>query len=306
MLNTELCGIKLKNPAVLASGVLGTSIELMKRVAANGAGAVTTKSIGPVEREGNANPTVVEIENKTGKGIYNAVGLPTPGYLNMGDEFKRWHELKELKIPLIASIYGSSVADYVKITKYIQKYKPSIIELNISCPNKAEGMVFGKDKELTRKLVKAVKSASKVPVMPKLTPNCDDIAEIAAACEKAGADAVCAINTVQKEILHPQLKVPLLAYGRGGISGPAIKKIALKKVKQVREAVDIPILGVGGISSGADAVEMLKAGADAVGIGSGVYFRGIDIFKKVCDEMIAVMKKQGIKSLDELSHQSDR
>ena len=293
MLDIELCGIKLKNPTVLASGILGTSVDLLKRVEANGAVAVTTKSIGPVEREGHNNPTVVEIEN----GLYNAVGLPTPGYLNMNEEFERWNELK---VPLIASIYGSSVEDYVSIAKYIQKYEPSIIELNISCPNKEDGMIFGVDEELTKELIKAVKSVSLIPIMPKLTPNCYNIREIAAACQEAGADAICAINTVQKEILHPQLKLPILAYGKGGLSGPIIKKIALEKVKEIRKAVDLPILGIGGIMHGKDAIEMLKAGATAVGIGSGVYFRGIDVFKKVCDEMIKIMKKEKIKSINEI------
>jgi len=293
MLNTNFCKIELQNPLVLASGILGTSIEILKRVVANGAGAVTTKSIGPIEREGHNNPTVVEIEN----GLYNAVGLPTPGYLNMDEEFKRW---SEISVPLIASIYGSSVEDYVKITKHLQKYKPALIELNISCPNKDDGMVFGTSPKLTKELVSAVKEVSQVPIMPKLTPNCSNIAEIALACEKAGADAICAINTVQKEIAHPNLKAPLLAYGKGGISGPIIKEIALEKVKEIRDVVEIPILGVGGITTGKDAIEMLKAGATLVGIGSGVYFRGMDIFKKVADEMKKIMQKEGIKSLNEL------
>lgn len=292
MLRTKLGKIELKSPLVLASGILGTSVELLKRVAANGAGAVTTKSIGPVEREGHNNPTVVEIEN----GLYNAVGLPTPGYLNMDDEFKQW---SELNVPLIASIYGSCVEDYVKITEYIQKYKPGIIELNISCPNKDDGMVFGKDTKLTKKLVGAVKEISNIPIMPKLTPNCDDIAEIAKACEEAGADMICAINTVLKEIIHPKLKKPLLAYSKGGISGPIIRKIALEKVKEIRQAVNIPILGVGGITYGKDAIEMLKAGASAVGIGSAVYFRGIDVFDKINNEIKSIMKKEGVKSMEE-------
>ena len=292
MLKTTFCKIGLQNPLVLASGILGTSVDLLKRVADNGAGAVTTKSIGPIEREGHNNPTVVEIEN----GLYNAVGLPTPGYKNMDDEFKRW---KEIKAPLIASIYGCSIEDYINIAKYIQKYKPDIIELNISCPNKDDGMFFATSPELSYKLVKAVKNISHIPIMPKLTPNCDNIAEIARACEKAGADAICAINTVQKEILHPELKKPLLSYGKGGISGPIIKKIALQKVKEIRQATKLPILGVGGVTYGKDAIEMLKAGATLVGIGSGVYFRGIDVFHKVDDEMKQIMKKQGIKSINE-------
>jgi dihydroorotate dehydrogenase (NAD+) catalytic subunit len=292
MLQTEFCKIQLKNPTVLASGILGTSVELMKRVINNGAGAVTTKSIGPIEREGNNNPCVIELEY----GIYNAVGLPTPGYLNMQDEFKDW---KTLKAPLIASIYGSTIEDYIDITKYIQKFNPAIIELNISCPNKEDGMIFAKDKDLTLKLVRWVKGSSKVPVMPKLTSNCENISEIAGACDRGGADAICAINTIQKTIIHPELNAPLLAYGRGGISGPIIRSIALEKIKEIREVTKLPILGVGGITYGKDAIEMFKAGADLVGIGSGVYFRGMDIFKKVCDEMVKIMKKENIKSIGE-------
>ena len=293
MLKTKFCEIELQNPLVLVSGILGVSVELMNRVADNGAGAVTTKSIGPIEREGHNNPTVVEIED----GIYNAVGLPTPGYLNMDEEFKKWNKMK---VPLIASVYGSSVEDYVKIVDYIQKFKPSIIELNISCPNKDDGMVFGKSLSLTKELVTAVKSITNIPIMPKLTPNCDNIGEIAIACEAAGADAICAVNTVQKEIIHPELKKPLLAYGKGGISGPVIKKIALEKVKQIREAVNIPILGVGGVTTGQDAIDMIESGATLVGIGSGVYFRGIDVFKKVNDEMEEIIEKEGYKSIQEV------
>ncbi len=293
MLKTKIDKVELRTPLVLASGILGTSVELMQRVISNGAGAVTTKSIGPVEREGHHNPTVVEIEN----GIYNAVGLPTPGYLNMDEEFSQW---KKIKGKVIASIYGSSIGDYVKIAKYIQKYEPDIIELNISCPNKEDGMVFGKSAEMSAKLVKAVKAISSVPIMPKLTPNCDNIGEIAKACQEAGADAICAINTVQKEINHPELKAPLLTFGKGGISGPVIKKIALEKVEEICSVVDIPVIGTGGVNSGKDAVDMIKAGASAVGVGSGVYFHGIEIFDKINREMIEIMKKEGYKSIEDI------
>src|SRR3989338_8132375 len=283
-MQTDFCSIKFENPLVLASGILGTSVDIMSRVAENGAGGVTTKSIGPIERIGHPNPTVVEIEN----GLYNAVGLPTPGYLNMEDEFARW---SELKVPLIASIYGSSIDDYINIAKHVEKYSPSMIELNISCTNKEDGMVFGLSPEKTKALVSAVKSAVKVPLMPKLTPNCGDIKKIAKSCEEAGADALCAINTVSKELIHPKLKIPLLAYGKGGISGPVIKDIALKRVREIKSAVDLPILGLGGVTYGKDAVEMQKAGATLVGIGSGVYFRGIDVFSKVLKEMEEIKNK---------------
>ena len=294
MLQTNLGNIKLTSPLVLASGFLGTSAEILQRMAASGAGAVTTKSIGPIPRDGHNNPCVVEIEN----GIYNAVGLPTPGYKNMDEEFRSW---TKITVPVIASIYGSSIDDYVKITKYIQKYEPAIIELNISCPNKADGMVFGKDANLTKKLVTSVKKVSKIPIMPKLTPNCENIAEIAFACKNAGADMICAINTVQKEIIHPELKKPLLAYGKGGISGPIIKDIALEKVKEIRNTVDLPLLAVGGVIDGKDAINMLKAGADAVGIGSAIYFRGLNAFKIINEEIEAQLKKMG-NTLEDLKN----
>ncbi|MBD3164653.1 dihydroorotate dehydrogenase [Candidatus Woesearchaeota archaeon] len=293
MLHTKLGKIKLNSPLVLASGILGTSVELMQRAAGNGAGAVTTKSIGPVERDGHPNPTTVEIE----KGLYNAVGLPTPGYLNMDDEFKHW---KNITVPLIASIYGSSIEDYVKIAKYIQKFRPAIIELNISCPNKEDGMAFGSSAELTARLVKSVKAATNIPIMPKLTANCSNIVEIAVASEQAGADFVSTINTILKKIAHPELKAPLLAYGKGGVSGPAIKKIALKKVKEVRAAVDLPVVGIGGITYGKDAIDMLKAGASAIGIGSAVYYRGIGAFDKINKEIEKIMKKKAWKSIGEI------
>jgi len=295
MLNTELCNIKLENPTVLASGILGTSVDLMKRVAKNGAGAVTTKSIGPVERAGHKNPTVIALGDE---GIINAVGLPTPGYLNMDYEFNRF---KEVSVPVIASIYGSSVQEYVNIAKYLQKYYADIIELNISCPNKEDGMSFSSSKNLTKKLVAAVKEVSKVPIMPKLTPNCPDIVEIAKAAEQAGADAICAINTVgPEEIIIKEVKHPLLSYGTGGISGPMIKNISLTLVKRIAHKVKIPIVGTGGIMYGKDAIEMIKNGASAVGIGSGVYFREIDVFKKVCKEMKIIMKKEKIKSIKDI------
>jgi len=293
MLNIEFAGIKLSNPAVLASGFLGTSVDIMQRVADNGAGAVTTKSIGPIKREGNPGPAVVEIDN----GIYNAVGLPTPGYKNMDDEFSRW---KELTVPLIASVYGSTVDDYVNISKYIAKFKPAIIELNVSCPNKDDGLAFGVNPEMMKQLITKIKSEVSIPIMPKMTPNCDDVAEIAYVCQEAGADAICAINTVAKVIEHPVLKAPILGYGKGGISGPIVKDIALKKVIAISEAVDIPILGLGGIQTGKDAIEMIKAGASAIGIGSGIYFHGIDVFKKVTDEMEKIMKKNGWKSIEDI------
>ncbi len=296
-LQTNFAGIRLSNPTVLASGILGTTAELMLRVVKEGgAGAVTTKSIGPCEKDGYANPTVIEWEH----GLINAVGLPSPGYKNLGEELSA---LAKCNIPVIASVYANSVEEYAAIAEFVAQHKPAMIELNMSCPHsKGQGQPFGVDCAVAGEVVSAVKKVSAgIPIMPKLTPQALDIAAIASACEKAGADAICAINTLGPGMLiDTQARKPLLANKFGGISGPAIKPIALRCVYQIYEAVKIPVLGMGGINSGLDAIEFIEAGATAVGIGSGVYYHGIGVFKKVCREMEEWMKKNGVKSLDEI------
>jgi len=225
-----LSGVKMRNPTVLPSGILGTGGGLLKRAAEAGAGAVTTKSIGPHEREGHANPTVIKWEH----GMINAVGLPTPGYKNMADE---WAEIKKIKAPVIASIYGGSVQEFVEVARAAVKERPAIIELNISCPNSGKhGQLFGFEPEPAAEVTAAVKRvcrAKGVPVMPKLTPNTHKIVEVARACEKAGADAICAINTVQGMLINAEAKRPVLANAFGGVSGPAIKPIALRCVYEL-------------------------------------------------------------------------
>jgi len=293
MLGVKLCNIKLDNPTILASGFLGTTASLLKKVADSGAGAVTIKSIGPVEREGNKNPTVLEWEH----GLINAVGLPSPGYKNMDAELK---ELSKLEKPWIASIYGSSVEDYVKITDYVKKFNPNFIELNISCPNKADGTVFSTDESLTKELISAVRKKTKLPLIAKLTPNVTNIAKIAKACEEAGADVINAINAVLGMVIDIEAQKPVLAFKTGGVTGPAIKPIAVRCVYQIYEAVNIPIIGTGGVSNGEDAIEMLMAGASAVSIGSAIHYRGINVFDKICDEMRVWLKKHKYKSVNEI------
>jgi len=293
-LSTGIAGVKLRNPTILSSGILGTSHELIKRVFENNAGAVTIKSIGPVPRDGNNNPSVIDF----GHGLLNAVGLPCPGYKNMDIEF---NELSKIKEPVIWSIYGSKIEDFVNITKYIIKYKPKIIEINISCPNKEKGMLFSQNKKSAAKVTRSVKQvAEKIIVIPKLSPNVANIAEIAYACEKAGADAINAINTVQGMVININAKKPVLYYKKGGMSGPAIKPIAVKCVYDIYENVKIPIIGTGGITNGRDAIEMIQAGASAVGIGSAVYYHGINVFKKIVREIEEWMKENKYTSIKEL------
>ncbi len=293
-LSTSIAGVKLKNPTILSSGILGTSPELIKRAFENNAGAATIKSIGPKLRDGNNNPSVINF----GHGLLNAVGLPGPGYKNMDVEF---NELSKIKDPVIWSIYGSKIEDFVNITKYIIKYKPKIIELNISCPNKENGMLFSQDKKSAANVTRSVKEvAEKTIIIPKLSPNVANISEIAYACEKAGADAINAINTVQGMVINIDAKKPVLYYKKGGMSGPAIRPIAVRCVYDIYENVKIPIIGTGGITNGRDAIEMIQAGASAVGIGSAVYYHGINVFGNIVNEIKEWMQENSYNSIKEI------
>ena len=283
----------LKNHTVLASGILGNSKDILERVYENGCGLVTLKSIGPEQRDGHKNPTVIDL----GCGMINAVGLPSPGYLNMENE---WAELENRNCPIIASIYGGSVDEYRRVAEYVSAKKPDFIEINISCPNSEQhGMIFGINRESSRDVVSAVKSVISVPLIVKLTPQAPDIADIAKTCEDAGADAICAINTVGPGmVIDIESGKPVLAFKKGGLSGPMIKPIAVRCVFDIYKAVSIPIIGLGGIMTGEDAIEMIMAGASLVGIGTAVRYRGIEVFKKVADEMDAWLKSHNLSHTD--------
>jgi dihydroorotate dehydrogenase (NAD+) catalytic subunit len=290
-ISTSLCGVKLKNPIVLASGILGTNAAILERVATSGAGAVTLKSIGPVERQANNNPSVLAWEH----GLINAVGLPSSGYKDYN-----WEGYDKLSCPLIVSIYGSTVEEYVEVAKAVSS-KGKILEINISCPNKHDGMSFCLNFDAVKEVVKSVKKAVHVPVFVKLSPNVPNIGLLAAEVERAGADGITAINTLGPGmIIDIEATRPILAYKTGGLSGPGIKPIAIKSVYDIYKAVKVPIIGTGGITTGRDAIEMLMAGATAVGIGSAVYYHGMDVFKKMGDEMQEWMKINKCKSLKEL------
>jgi dihydroorotate dehydrogenase (NAD+) catalytic subunit len=280
VMSIDFLGKTLKNPLVLASGVLGNSSDILKRVHENGCGLVTMKSIGPEPRDGHKNPTVLDL----GPGMINAVGLPTPGYLNMENE---WTCLEKRKFPVIASIYGGSVEEFQKVAQFVSSKKPDFIEINISCPNSEKhGMIFGVNPESSHDVVSAVKKVINVPLIAKLTPQALDIGNIAKACEDAGADAICAINTLGPGmVIDIESKMPILAFKKGGLSGPMIKPVAVRCVYDIYKAVKIPIIGLGGVTTGKDAIEIIMAGASLVGIGSGVKYRGIDIFEKVAQEI---------------------
>ena len=297
MLAIKLCGLALKNPLLLSSGILDLTAPLMKKAYENGAAAVITKGVGLKERQGHPNPTVIG----TDKYLLNAVGLSNPSIFKFKNEIK---ELEKVNIQVIVNIFAENAEKFAKTALKAQEYGADAVELNVSCPNitKEEmvGQIIGKNPSLVEEITRQVKETVKIPVIIKLTPNVDDIAMIAKAAEKGGADAVSAINTISGMLINIEAKKPVLSNKFGGVSGPAIKPVAIASVYKIYEAVKIPIIGVGGITTGRDAIEMLMAGATAVAIGSAVYYRGIDVFRKIENEMLQWMKENKVKSIKEI------
>ena len=296
-LETSLCGIKLKNPTILASGILGVSRSLLSEVIKNGAGAATIKSISFEAREGHKNPTVVAFEG----GMMNAVGYSNPGASEARKEFAG---LKRLGAPVFASVIGQEPEDFAKVVSELEGVEFSAIEVPLSCPHTPGfGTLAGQDTpEKTFEITRAVVKRTRLPVFVKLSPITKNIGEVAKAAEKAGASAITAVNTMGPGmIINIDAKRPVLGFRIGGVSGPALKPVAIRCVYDVYESVKIPIIGTGGILTGRDAIEMMMAGAKAVGIGSGIYYRGKDVFKKVCSEMGEWMDKNGYESFDEIT-----
>ncbi len=296
-LQVDLAGIHLQNPTILASGIMGVSTSSLNYVAKSGAGAVTMKSIGPTERMGHHNPTVYSWSG----GIHNAVGLSNPG---AEEGALHLEEMKQsLAVPVIASCFADSVDNLVKVAAKLIEKKPVALELNLSCPNTEDdfGRMFALDVLATQRAVSSVKKiAGTTKIFAKLSPDSPDIVEIGKAAEAAGADALTATNTLSGMIIDIHVRKPILKNKFGGLSGPAIKPVVIRTVYNLYEAVKIPIIGTGGINTGEDVVEYIMAGATAVGIGSAIYYRGIDVFKKICDEIEVFMKEEGIKNLEEI------
>lgn len=284
----------MENPTILASGILGNVGSSLRRVARAGAGAVVTKSIGKQAREGYKNPTVIKIE----QGYLNAIGLANPGVDDFGEEIKT---AKEGGVPVIGSIFGFSVREFVSVAGKMEDHGVDALELNLSCPNVGKaGAFFSTTEELTYEVVKAVKDSVSIPVIAKLTANTGDIVAIAKACERAGCDAVTAINTLKAMKIDIVAGMPVLGNKIGGLSGPCIKPVAVASVYEIVKETGLPVIGCGGVTTGEDAVEFLMAGARAVQIGVGVADRGIGIFRKVAGEIEEFMKDHGYRSLEEL------
>jgi dihydroorotate dehydrogenase (NAD+) catalytic subunit len=300
-LKTRLAGLELKNPTALASGILGYSPESLQRIAEAGAGAVVTKSVGLMPRMGYPNPTVVQANC----GIINAMGLPNPGIAEYASEISFTKTV--IQVPLIVSVYGYSAEEYAEVAKAATEAGADAVELNVSCPHvKETGSEIGQNPKLLTQVIRQVKAATSKPVIVKLSPNVTDIVEVAQAASAAGADALTAVNTVRAIAIDAETALPVLSNTRGGLSGPAIKPIALRAVYDICEQVNTPIIGCGGVTTWQDAVEFLLAGASAVQIGTAIAQKDPAVFKAVNRGVTAYLKKKKLRSVKEIVGQAHR
>ncbi|MEI7511029.1 MAG: dihydroorotate dehydrogenase [Candidatus Peregrinibacteria bacterium] len=297
-LSTSFCGVSFSNPLVLASGILGVTGDSFHNTVRAGAGGITTKSLWLNAHPGHKNPVMIGYPLH----FLNAVGLSDAGIEKAEEELGQY--IPERKAPLIANIVAGSKRDFGEIAERIAALNPDIIEVNISCPNVEDelGKPFACSLLDAAEVTKLVKARTKnIPITIKLSPNVENIAKIAKACEDAGADAITAINTVGPGMrINLEMRSPILSNRVGGVSGPGIFPIALKAVNDIYHAVKIPIIGTGGVMTGEDAIEIIMAGATLVGVGTMVYYRDVSGFAEMTNEMTAWMEKEGVKSLDEI------
>ena len=296
MLKTNVCGVELENPLMLAAGILGSTASSLNRILNSGAAGVVSKSFSKEPNTGYKNPTTVGVDC----GIINAIGLSNPGVDNFLEE------LKTVDVgngqALIASIYGSMPDEFSYLVEKIQDHV-DMIELNISCPHAMEGCgaAIGQDPNLSHKIVSAACDVSNVPIIAKLTPNVTDITEIARSCEDAGASGLTLINSLGPGmVINIDVAKPVLSNRMGGMSGKAVKPVAIRDVFVVYDAVDIPIIGVGGISNYRDVVEFIYAGATAVQIGTSIMNEGVGVFNNINKGLEGFMNEKGFSSINEM------
>jgi len=293
-LMVEVAGLKLKNPTILASGILGTTSEIIEKVAKAGAGAIVTKSVGLKPRRGYSNPTLIQLDY----GIINAMGLPNPGIHQFKKEIEK---LKDLPIPLIVSVYGFSPQEYAEVAEEAVEAGADAVELNLSCPHVGgTGTEIGSNPKLAMKVIREVKERIKEPVIAKITANVADLKRLARSIEEAGADAITAINTIRAMAIDIETTQPILSNIIGGLSGPAVKPIAVRCVYEIYEAVDIPIIGCGGIIDWRDAVEFILAGASAIQIGTVIAYRGLSVFTSIKNGIFSYLKRKGYESVKDI------
>ena len=291
-ITTEVGPIKLERPTMLASGILGISLDVFTRIYKEGAGALVTKSLSKEPWEGYVNPTLVGVK----AGYLNAVGLSNPG----APYFAKMISSNKT-IPIIVSLVGSIEEDFKFMIRQFEDVKILGYELNLSCPHVEKvGLEVGDDPELVKKIVKSVKSQSKVPVIAKVgLGSLDYLETVRAACE-SGINAITAINTIRAMAIDVETTRPILSNKIGGLSGPAIKPIAVRCVYEISSNFEVPIIGCGGVSNWEDAVEFILAGASAVQIGSAVGDKWVGVFSEINDGISKYMEKKGLSKIKEM------
>ncbi|MBC8376607.1 MAG: dihydroorotate dehydrogenase [FCB group bacterium] len=290
-------GKEISTPLTLASGILGISFSSLQRVIRDGAGMVTTKSLSIEPRIGHEGPVIAEFDG----GLINSVGLTNPGIAEGLEEVEKFKS--GIDGVVIVSVFGANAEEFVQLARAVNDSTADILELNLSCPNVEDEFKrpFALMPDKITEIVSAVKAVSKLPVLAKLSPNANDISAIAKLTEAAGADGLTMINTLgHGMVVDAVAKRPVLRNNFGGISGPCIKPLAIKLIHDAYKVVDIPILGTGGVSTGLDAIEMMMAGAAAIGVGSAVYDHGLDVFKSIREEMETFMEVHGYAQYSDL------
>lgn len=294
-MKVNIAGVEWKNPVTVASGTFGSGAEFEEFVDLNRLGAVTTKGVANVPWSGNPTPRVAE----TYGGMMNAVGLQNPGidvFCKRDIPFLRQYDTK-----IIVNVCGRSTEDYCEVVERLSGEDVDMLEINISCPNVKEGgIAFGQNPKAAEEITKAVKKYAKQPVIMKLSPNVTSIGEMARAVEAGGADAVSLINTLTGMKIDINRKAFVLANKTGGVSGPAIHPIAVRMVYEASAAVNIPVIGMGGIASAEDAVEMILAGASAVSVGTANFYNP-SVTMDVIDGIESYMKQQGFEKVSDMT-----
>ena len=293
-LSVNLGGLAMKNPVTTASGTFAAGMEYSDFVDVSALGAVTTKGVSLNGWEGNASPRIAEVPS----GMLNSIGLQNPGVAHLKSEELPW--LREQGATTIVNVSGHSFDEYVQVIEALEEAPVDAYEVNISCPNvDAGGMTLGTHVPSVEKVVSLCREATSRPLIVKLTPNVTDITEIARAAEASGADAISLINTLLGMAIDAKRRRPVLARVGGGFSGPAVKPVALRMVWQCSKAVSVPILGMGGVTTGTDAVEFMLAGATAVAVGTA-NFMNPQATVDVIDGIIDYCEKQGVNDVNDL------
>lgn len=292
-LKTQVGSIVLDKPGMVASGIMDETGPSMVRMLRSGAGAVVSKSVGLQPNAGHANPCFTEVEC----GYVNAMGLPNPGIELFREEME--YAVPEGKI--IGSIYGAGPEDFSELAGKMEDYGACAVELNLSCPHaKGYGMEVGTDPAMVKAIVSAVKTTVSIPVWAKLTPNTHILADIGMAVQEAGGDAVVAINTLKAMVISPEFARPVLSNKFGGLSGAAVKPVGVRAIYDLRSVLDIPLVGVGGISTWRDAAEYIMAGACAFQVGSAIESEGVSVFESINEGLLSFMEEYGYNSISSM------